>query len=164
MPINKDDKSELVITVCKSITDFQIAKGITNNYIDWLGIDLGFQHVDDELQGFEIMYNEPVGCFLIAKRNGSTVGGVGCRNLERGICEMKRLYVYEGFQGLGVGRILCNEVISIAKQLGYQKMRLDTVAKLENANRLYEKIGFKDIPAYYANPEDTVRYMELDLV
>jgi ribosomal protein S18 acetylase RimI-like enzyme len=108
------------------------------------------------------MYGYPEGCFIYAKRGDEIVGGVGCRKLETDICEMKRLYVYEEFQGLGIGRKLCDELISVSKSLGYKKMKLDTVAKLKSAIKLYEKMGFKEIPKYYENPDKTVKYMELE--
>ena len=164
MSVNENTKVDAKIIVCQSANDFHIARAITNDYIEWLGLDLRFQNVDNELRDFEQMYGPSIGCFIYAEYNGEIMGGVGCRKLEGSICEMKRLYVYQSFQGLGMGRLLSDKIISIAKSLGYQKMRLDTVSKLESANRLYEKIGFYDIPGYYENPEETVRYMELDLI
>lgn len=46
--------------------------------------------------------------------------------------------------------------------MGYKKMRLDTVPAMQTAQKLYESIGFKDIPPYTINPIDGARYMELD--
>ena len=80
------------------------------------------------------------------------------------MCEMKRLYVYDRFEGQGVGRALCVRLIEEAKSLGYQRMRLDTIARLEGANALYVSLGFTDIEPYNFNPDPTVRYMELALV
>ena len=62
-----------------------------------------------------------------------------------------------------MGEVLCEKIISIARELGYSKMRLDTVAKLKSALGLYEKIGFYEIEAYCPNPDPTVKYMELEL-
>lgn len=50
-----------------------------------------------------------------------------------------------------------------ARNLGYTKMRLDTVKKLTAANTLYEHLGFYDIEPYNFNPDETVRYMEIKL-
>ena len=62
-----------------------------------------------------------------------------------------------------MGEVLCNKIISIAREVGYCKMRLDTVAKLKSALGLYEKIGFYEIEAYCPNPDPTVKYMELEI-
>ena len=106
------------------------------------------------------MYGLPSGAYIYAKMGGRVAGGVGVRYLTSDICEMKRLYVYEEYRYQGIASLLCSKIISISKDLSYSCMRLDTVSKLVEANSLYDKLGFKDIPKHYDNP-DTVRYMEL---
>lgn len=157
-------KIGFTIHICESEQDFAIAKLITQDYMEWLGMDLKFQNTDKEFQVFETMYGKPKGCFIYATIEEEVVGGVAVRKLESDICEMKRLFVYKTSQGKGLGRVLCDKIISISKELGYRKMRLDTVSKLESAIALYEKVGFYEIPAYYPNPDPTVKYMELEIV
>ena len=79
------------------------------------------------------------------------------------MCEMKRLFVYPRYLKHGIGRKLCLELIAKAKSLGYNKMRLDTLTRLEAANKLYKKLGFYDIEPYRINPDPTAKYMELKL-
>ncbi len=131
--------------------------------MDWLGFDLCFQGIDKEFDTFDKMYNQPDGCFIYAKHKGKIAGGVGIRKLEDGICEMKRLYVYDEFRGYKIGLKLCNEIISIAKTMAYQKMKLDTIAKLDKAIKLYESLGFYYIEQYRENPDNTARFMEIVL-
>lgn len=76
---------------------------------------------------------------------------------------MKRLYVYPEFAGQGIGNALCRELLLQARLSGYKFMRLDTIARLVAANRLYEKLGFYDIPPYRENPDPTARFMEIAL-
>jgi len=62
---------------------------------------------------------------------------------EEGACEMKRLWVRNGFRGLGLGRRLLEDVIRWAEQRGYGAMYLDTVpAAMPEADALYERIEF----------------------
>lgn len=82
---------------------------------------------------------------------------------DEGVCEMKRLFVREKFRGQKIGRMLAENIIADAKEIGYQTMRLDTLQRMEIARSLYTKLGFTVIPAYYNNPLDEVVYMELKL-
>lgn len=91
--------NELVI--CVTGEDFELAKKITHDYMHWLGFDLCFQNIDNELANFSNMYGSPKGCFLLLKQNETILGGVGCRRLEDGICEMKRLFLYDNHKGKG---------------------------------------------------------------
>ncbi len=156
-------KEGFTIHICNSKEEFAIAINITQDYLKWLGMNLDFQNTKKEFQVFESMYAVPEGCFVYATINGAIAGGVAIRKLDAKICEMKRLFVYSSSQGKGLGELLCKEIISIASELGYSKMRLDTVAKLKTAIRLYEKIGFYEIEAYCHNPDPTVKYMELEI-
>ena len=149
------------IRLCKTASEFEIAKKITEDYINWLGMDLTFQNIENELTGFNEMYSPPEGCYLIAiTENGKKAGGVGLRKFSADICEMKRLYVYPDILRKGLGEALCKELIKQAKGLGYQKMRLDTIGKLKAANRLYDKLGFYEIEPYRENPDKTARFLE----
>jgi len=145
---------------CTKTSDFETALVITRDYLIWLQMDLSFQNTEKEFNEFEIMYGHPHGVYLYFTDNNKVAGGVGCRFLEPNICEMKRLFIYDHSQGQGLGRILCSKLFEYAKSLGYSKMRLDTIARLKSANRLYEKMGFYDIHSYRENPDSTARFME----
>ncbi len=157
----------LTIEPCKTPEDFERAMTVARDYVKWLGFDLSFQNIDEEFEGFSTVYGEPEGVFLLARVDGRVAGGVGLRRLTAdmagGVCEMKRLYVYDRFGSQGVGRALCVRLIEEARGFGYRRVRLDTIARLEGANALYVSLGFTDIDPYNFNPDPTVRYMELKL-
>lgn len=93
--------------------------------------------------------------------------GVEVASVQEGsqgrICEMKRLYVRPEFQGMGLGRALCEELIRISSDMGYDCMVLDTLERLESAARAYKKLGFKVIPPYYTNPHPGAVYWRKSL-
>ena len=138
-------------------------EALFREYVASLGVDIGFQNVDDELATLPGKYARPGGVTYIAFAATEAAGAVAYRMLEPGVCEMKRLYVRPAFRGLAVGRALAEELIADARARGYRTMLLDTLATMQSAQRLYRNLGFRPIPPYYANPLPDVTYMALDL-
>ena len=157
------NETSVEIKSCKTAADFKLAEQLTRDYVSWLKMDLSFQDIDLEMKTFSTMYAAPRGHFLLAKIDGQLAGGVGYRSLGGGVCEMKRLFVYQQYQGRGVGRQLCHQLIQLAKQDGYRLMRLDTLGDMVEAIALYRGLGFESIAAYRYNPDPTARYYELNL-
>ena len=77
--------------------------------------------------------------------------------------EMKRMYVLPEFRGKKIGRELAVRVVVEARKFGYEKMRLDTIASMKEADALYRSLGFQPIDAYRYNPIDGAAYYELVL-
>jgi len=91
------------------------------------------------------------------------VGCIGLRRLASDTAEVKRMYVSPPYRGQRVAEQLLNTVIGQAVALGYGKLRLDTLRRLEAANRLYSRTGFYSIPAYNDCPIEGALWFELDL-
>ena len=102
-------------------------------------------------------------CLLLAKRAGTPVGAVGLRAHNKTTCEMKRLFIKQEAQGLGLGRSISLHLMQEAKALGFQEMVLDSLKRLKPAVKLYRSLGFTEIEPYNFNPEDDVIYMRRDL-
>jgi ribosomal protein S18 acetylase RimI-like enzyme len=139
------------------------ARALLLEYAESLDVDLSFQDFDRELSEFPAGYLPPDGALLLAIRGQRVAGGIAVRRLDDESCEMKRLYVCLEFRGLGIGRELALDVIRAAKRMGYRRMRLDTLPGMDDAQRLYRSLGFREIAPYYENPVPGTRYMELDL-
>ena len=55
-------------------------------------------------------------------------------------------------------------MLKAAKSVGYQKMRLDTLPKVQSAAvSLYENMGFVKIGPYYETPLEGTLFLEIDL-
>lgn len=132
-------------------------------YAGSLSVDLSYQNFDGELVEVERMYSPPGGCLLLGEHDGEAVGCVAFRRLEQDVCEMKRLYVRPAFRGTGLGATLANLVIECANAAGYRCMRLDTLASMIAARRLYESLGFVEIEPYYDTPIAKTVFFELRL-
>ena len=139
------------------------ARQIIAEYGASLGVDLSFQHFQEELAGLPGRYQPPGGCLLLALVDGEAAGCVALRGLSTDICEMKRLYVRPGFRGLGLGKALICAVVDEARRLGYVSMRLDTLPAMRAAQSLYAGFGFVEIEPYTENPVEGSKFMELRL-
>jgi len=129
-----------------------------------LGFSLCFQSFDEELKSLPGAYGPPGGRLLLARHAGHAAGCVALRKLEAGTCEMKRLYVRPGDRGRSLGRMLVERVISEARGIGYERMRLDTVGSaMKDAIALYRRMGFREIAPYSVIPVEDALWMELRL-
>ena len=106
------------------------------------------------------MYGAPRGVLLLAEMEGMAAGCAAVRPLDDVTCELKRVYVRSDFRGTGMGRQLTESAMRAAREMGYMRMHLDTLPEMAAAQRLYESLGFRDIPAYYGEPMAGQRFME----
>jgi ribosomal protein S18 acetylase RimI-like enzyme len=143
--------------------ELEEARRLVEEYVESLGIDLGFQQIEQELGEFPGAYGPPEGTLLLAYAGGEAAGCVAVRSLEGDCCEMKRLYVRPAFRGRGLGRALAAAALEAARQLGYGRMRLDTLPEMEAARELYRRLGFKEIAPYRFNPTPGTAFMEREL-
>lgn len=153
----------LEIVRAESLEQIAEARALFQEYAASLGFDLDFQGFEAELAGLPGAYAPPQGRLLLAFHDGRPAGCVALRELEDGICEMKRLYVRPDFQGLRIGRALAEAVISEARGIGYSRMRLDTVPAMGKAQALYRALGFREIPPYRFNPVPGTVFLEVFL-
>jgi ribosomal protein S18 acetylase RimI-like enzyme len=139
--------------------DLGLVRTLFREYGDRLGVDLSFQDFEDELAGLPGDYER----VLVARVDGEPAGCVALRPLDAGVCEMKRLYVRPSYRGSGLGRALAEAVIAAARDLGYVRMRLDTLPSMGEALGLYRSLGFREIEPYRFNPIPGSRFLELRL-
>ena len=146
-----------------SETDLAEVKRLFEEYSVWIGIDLSFQNFAQELSGLPGDYRAPRGTLLIGRAGPLAAGCVAVRRIDKGDCEMKRLFVRDGFRGLGAGEALARAAIGFARQAGYRRMLLDTLPSMSAAHALYARLGFAEVEAYRYNPVAGARFMALSL-
>lgn len=118
------------------------------------------------LSGMARFYKPPGGDILLARLGGEPAGCVLMRRLDGAACEMKHLFVREDARGCGVATHLCEALMSLAKERGFQVMRLETGARNEEAIGLYRSLGFRPCEPRGHYPDDVLpllRFMEAEL-
>ena len=75
--------------------------------------------------------------------------GIAClKVLTDSIGEIKRMYVRPEARNKGLGRALLNQLLEKARQIGYERIRLDSARFMTEAHKLYQRAGFHEIEAY----------------
>jgi putative acetyltransferase len=158
----------IAIAAPRDEADLDAIRALVIEYSTTLGFSLSYQGFEAELAEFPGVYAPPFGALLLARANGDPAGAVALRKLGPGICEMKRLYVRPAFralrteQGLSIGRALALAIAAEARRIGYERMRLDTIAsEMGAAMKIYRAMGFIEVPAYYESPIPGTAFLEL---
>ena len=153
-----------MIVSAESSAQIEQVRELFLEYAKSLGFSLCFQGFDKELADLPGGYAPPDGRLLLAELEGRLAGCVALHKLETQVCEMKRLYLRPEFRAKGLGRALCDRILSEARNIGYRHLRLDTVEPImKDAVALYRRLGFREIAPYRQNPIAGALYMELDL-
>ena len=146
--------------IAESRTEFEDAEKLFLEYAKSLNIDLCFQGFDQELKTLDTQYNQPKGALILAYTEDAAVGCVAIRELDNETAELKRMFVKKDHRKSGIAIRLLEMVFTKAMQLGYQRIRLDTLPDMQAAQALYRNYGFYEIPSYRFNPVEGVLYME----
>jgi len=163
-------RPSITIAPPQNPADLAAVRALFIEYAESLGFSLAYQGFELELTELPGRYAPPTGALLLARADGAEAGVVALRRLSPGICEMKRLYVRPAQrslrtdEGLSIGRALAFAIVAAARTLGYQRLRLDTIAdKMGAAIRLYTSMGFEEIDPYYPSEVPSTVYLELVL-
>jgi putative acetyltransferase len=153
-----------VIEFAETPEQLQLVRELFLEYANSLNFSLCFQGFDKELAELPGEYAPPEGRLLLALSDGAVAGCGALHKLAPQVCEMKRLYLRPTHRGKGLGRVLCERILSEARQMGYRHLRLDTVEpSMMDAVAMYRRMGFREIAPYRSNPMAGTKYMELDL-
>ena len=76
----------------------------------------------------------------------------GLRFIDDELGEVNRVYVVPEARRQGLGRRLMAEIERLARERGLRELRLDTRSDLVESRRLYERIGYREVPRFGENP------------
>ena len=93
----------------------------------------------------------PHGYFVLATRHGEPVG-CGALKCHADFGEIKRMWVASSARGLGVGTRILLYLEDLARQQGLPLLRLETNKALTEAQSLYRRNGFREVPPFNDEP------------
>ena len=95
---------------------------------------------------------------IVVYENDVLVGAGSIRQYDEKNVELKRIYISPAFRGKGIGTKLVSLLIEWGKELGYQRLILETGEKMTEAAALYKKLGFERISNYgpYENMPESI--------
>ena len=94
----------------------------------------------------------PHGCFLVAFDGVDPIGCVAMKKLDERSGEIKRLFVSPNARRAGVARRLLDAIEDVARELGCERVRLDTGDKQPASLSLFRSTGYVEIDDYNGNP------------
>ncbi|WP_127531593.1 GNAT family N-acetyltransferase [Paenibacillus kobensis] len=116
----------------------------------------GTAYFDPQLSNLAQYYKEQSQAkyWVAVNEHDTAVGGVGIApyGQEAGICELQKLYITPEAQGMGLSKELMTVALTFAKE-HYAHCYLETLRKLQTANLLYSKLGFKPLERPLAGSE-----------
>ena len=153
-------EQNIVYRTAHTENEFEQARILFKEYAGALGVDLSFQDFEKELETIHVQYNKPDGGLLLVYINDTPMACAAVRRSDERTAELKRMYVKSEYRGHRIGVELLKRSLSMANQLGYKKIRLDTLENMIKAQELYKSFGFYIIPPYRFNPIRGTIYME----
>ena len=114
----------------------------------------GTVYFDPTTDDLYTLFQTPGSEYWIAEDDGLMAGGCGVfptPGLPQGCAELVKLYLLSDQRGRGTGKLLLEKSIESAKRLGYSQLYLESLPELGKAIGLYEKTGFRFIPAPMGN-------------
>ena len=148
------------IKILNGLNHLDEVNQLVMEYTKFLGRDLSFQDLDDELKDLSAKYAPPEGRLLCAAVEDKIIGCVAYHKHNSDRCEMKRLFVRASYREHHAGSKLIEAIINFARDDGFKEMVLDTITPLQSAIRLYKKFGFVECEPYYHNPFADVIYLK----
>jgi ribosomal protein S18 acetylase RimI-like enzyme len=127
--------------------------------INWKGIEVA----DGDYDEIENIYLNNRGDFLVGTVQDEVVVTGAVKKLDETCGEIKRIRVKPECQRKGYGELMTKALIKRAAELGYGKIRIDTMTTNTRAQALFNKIGFKKSHQGKIGDYDVIFYfMELN--
>ena len=131
-PVEEKDNKVLASIIKNALTEFNANKP-------------GTVYFDESTNYLYELFKNGNGIYNVAEVEHKVMGGAGIYHtdgLDEDTCELVKLYLAPAGRGKGIAKLLMQQCLDKAKQLGYKKIYLETMPELTVAIPMYEKFGF----------------------
>lgn len=97
-------------------------------------------------------FSAPAGAFVVARRLEEIVGCGALKTLSPGVALVTRMWVRPRARRGGLGAAILETLEARARELGIPSVRLDTNQVLSEAQALYRKHGYREVPRFTHHP------------
>ena len=118
---------------------------------------------DIDLKNIEQSYFERGGAFyVLEEEDGAIIASYGLYLIDNQTCELRKMYLHSSYRGKGLGKLLLEDALAKARQIGFKKMTLETASVLKEAISLYKSYGFVEYePEHMSSRCDQAFMLEL---
>jgi putative acetyltransferase len=119
-------------------------------------------HELKDMDDIQKSYFENGGTFLGMFLDGEMICTGAIRRIDDETCELKRLWLLDDYHGQGLGYRMLQELLTIARSMGYKRVWLETdpIAQ-RRALEFYKQAGFYEIPSYSDRGDEQAMEMYL---
>ena len=142
------NSSDCTIRPIRAADDAAMAAVIRTVMPEFGAVGCGFAISDPEVDWMSRAYAEPRHAYFVVERAGVVVGGAGIAPLSGGdvdTCELRKMYFLQQTRGMGAGAMMMSRCLDAARNAGFRRCYLETLAGMDAAMRLYERSGFQRI-------------------
>ncbi|MFF9280382.1 GNAT family N-acetyltransferase [Streptomyces griseosporeus] len=94
----------------------------------------------------------PHGRLFVARYGGEPAGTAGVRLLDAATAELKRVFLLPRMRGKGGAALLVDAAERAARELGAERIVLDTRSDLVEARALYARLGYTETEPHNDDP------------
>ncbi len=126
--------------------DNSLLASVVRNTLAEFGINHpGTVYYDPSTDSLYEVFQEDRADYFVAEVEEKFVGGAGIyptEGLPEDTCELVKMYLLPEARGLGLGKVLIERCIELAKENGFKRIYLESMPELRKALKVYEKFGF----------------------
>ena len=170
--VHRSDYSDTVLRTVNWPKELDTVRRLFREYRDWLAehshssasvgarAPAGLAQLDRVIDGLPGVYGPPGGDVILAFKGSELAACGALRAWEPKVAEIKRIYVRADHRGPGFGPILTGALLDRARELGYERVRVDTLPTMAAAIQFYQEMGFRPIRAYWDHPVPGALFFE----